>query len=155
MTPNEKAFLDALAVSEIGEPLLKVSDNGYNVIVGSTATHPDLFTSYAQHPRKMVRLGEDLQSTAAGRYQLLSRYYSVYCIQLGIKDFSPASQDRIALQQISECHAIDDINAGRFEAAVIKCNHIWASLPGSPYGQHTNSMEALKNAYVNAGGSLS
>ena len=69
MTPNEKAFLDMLAHSEIGEALLAVSDNGYNVIVGSTPTKPDLFTSYANHPRKLVRLGEFLQSTAAGRYQ--------------------------------------------------------------------------------------
>lgn len=154
MTNNEKAFLDALAVSEIGEPLLKVSDNGYNVIVGSTASKPDLFNSYAKHPAKMVRLGEDLQSTAAGRYQLLSRYYNVYKQQLNLPDFSPASQDRIALQQISECHALDDINKGNFEAAVIKCNRIWASLPGSPYGQHTNSMEALRKAYIQAGGTL-
>lgn len=154
MTPNEKAFLDALAVSEIGESLLKASDNGYNVIVGSTPTKPDLFTSYDKHPAKLVRLGEDLQSTAAGRYQLLSRYYNVYKKQLNLPDFSPASQDAIALQQIKECHAIDDINKGNFEAAVIKCNRIWASLPGSPYGQHTNSMDALKRAYINAGGTL-
>lgn len=154
MTNNEKAFLDMIAHSEIGEKLLQISDNGYNVIVGSTPTKPDLFTSYASHPRKMVRLGEDLQSTAAGRYQLLSRYYTIYCQQLNLKDFSPESQDCIALQQIKERHAIEDINAGRFEDAVQKCSNIWASLPNSPYGQHTNRMSDLKAAYVDAGGTL-
>jgi len=154
MTNNEKAFLDMIAHSEIGAALLAVSDNGYNVIVGSTAQHPDLFTSYVSHPRKLVRLSDTLQSTASGRYQLLSRYYSIYCIQLGIKDFSPASQDIIALQQIKERHALDDINAGRFEDAVRKCNNIWASLPDSTYGQHTNKMSDLKAVYVEAGGSI-
>ena len=152
MTPNEKAFLDMLAHSEIGEALLAVSDNGYNVIVGSTPTKPDLFTSYANHPRKLVRLGEFLQSTAAGRYQLLSRYFDVYKKQLDLPDFSPASQDAIALQQIKERKAIDDINAGRLEQAIEKCNNIWASLPGSKYGQHTNQLSSLKTAYLNAGG---
>ena len=66
MTTNRKAFLDMIAHSEIGQALLDVSDNGYNVIVGSTAQHPDLFNSYADHPRKLVRLNAKLSSTAAG-----------------------------------------------------------------------------------------
>lgn len=154
MTNNEKAFLDMLAHSEIGEKLLLVSDNGYNVIVGSTPTQPDLFTSYADHPRKLVHLGEFLQSTAAGRYQLLSRYFSIYKEQLNLPDFSPDSQDKIALQQIKERKALDDINAGRIDEAIDKCKNIWASLPGSGYGQHTNKMADLKAAFVNAGGVL-
>lgn len=152
MTKNEQAFLDAIAVSEIGEKLLKLSDNGYNVIVGSTPKAPNLFISYSTHPRQLIKITPKLKSTAAGRYQLLSRYYDAYTKLLGLTDFSPASQDAIALQQIKECKALDDINAGNFEAAVIKCNRIWASLPGSPYGQHTNPMSALKTAYIDAGG---
>lgn len=33
---QRKAYLDMLAWSEIGDKLLKSSDNGYNVIVGGT-----------------------------------------------------------------------------------------------------------------------
>ena len=154
MTTNRKAFLDMIAHSEIGQALLDVSDNGYNVIVGSTAQHPDLFNSYADHPRKLVRLNAKLSSTAAGRYQLLARYFDVYKKQLDLNDFAYYSQDTIALQQIKECHALDDIDAGNFASAVAKCAHIWASLPSAGYGQHENSLALLQKAYTDAGGTL-
>lgn len=151
---NRQAFLDMIAFSEIGQGLLKVSDRGYNVIVGSTPAKPDLFTGYADHPRKLVDLGKGLKSTAAGRYQLLARYFDAYKRTLSLPDFSPASQDAIALQQIRECRALDDIDAGRFDQAVPKCARIWASLPGAGYGQHENSLSDLRAAYVMAGGAL-
>ena len=151
ITPNQKAFLDAIAWSEIGPELLAVSDNGYNVIVGSTAAHPILFDSYEDHPHQYVAR---CNSTAAGRYQLLAKYFDAYKVVLHLPDFSPASQDAIALQQIKECLALDAIEAGDFAEAVARCNHIWASLPGSPYGQHTNDLADLQTVYQDAGGTL-
>jgi muramidase (phage lysozyme) len=151
MTPNEKAFLDMIAHSEIGAALLAVSDNGYNVLVGSTADTPLLFDSYADHPRTR---NAKFNSTAAGRYQVLLRYFISYKALLGLPDFGHDSQDAIAMQYLKECHALDDINAGNFEAAVAKCAHIWASLPGAGYGQHENQLAGLQQAYVNAGGVL-
>jgi muramidase (phage lysozyme) len=150
MTPNKKAFLDMIAVSEIGHELLAKSDNGYNVIVGG-----GLFQDYSDHPRKMIdlpRLG--IKSSAAGRYQLLARYFDAYKKLLRLTDFSPASQDAIALQQIKERGALADIEAGRFADAVSKCRNIWASLPGAGYGQHENKIADLEAAYVAAGGRL-
>ena len=154
MTKNQQAFLDMIAYSEIGPKLLALSDNGYNVIVGSTPKAPDLFKSYDDHPRKSVRLGGTLWSTASGRYQLLSRYYDYYKKFLKLPDFSPASQDAIALQQIRERKALDDIDAGRFAIAVNKVKNIWASLPAAGYGQHENDIEKLQLAYLNAGGTI-
>jgi len=151
MTPNQKAFLDTIAVSEIGQSLLDVSDNGYNVLVGSTPITPLLFTSYNTHPHV---LNAALNSTAAGRYQILFKNYVAYKIRLDLPDFSPDSQDAIALQMVKECGAFDDIEAGNLSVAIIKCSHIWASLPGSPYGQHENKMSALQEAFTNAGGSV-
>jgi muramidase (phage lysozyme) len=148
MTPNQKAFLDMLAFSE---GTIKYGDqNGYNVIVGGST-----FDDYSDHPRVLVdlpRLG--IKSTAAGRYQLLSRYYDHYKNQLGLPDFSPESQDAIALQQIKERKALDDIEAGRFDEAVRKCKNIWASLPGAGYGQHEQKIQALRDAYADAGGTF-
>ena len=43
-----------------------------------------------------------LKSTGAGRYQLLSRWWDAYRKQLGLKDFSPKSQDAVALQRIED-----------------------------------------------------
>ena len=67
MPGNRQAFLDMLAWSE-GTSTITESDNGYNVLVGSTPEHPLLFESYADHPRI---LNPDLDSTAAGRYRLM------------------------------------------------------------------------------------
>jgi muramidase (phage lysozyme) len=151
---NRQAFLDMIAHSEIGASLLAVSDNGYDVIVGSTAAHPILFKPYSDHPRRLVKLTPTLSSTAAGRYQLLARYFDAYRRSLHLTDFSPASQDKIAIQQIAECHALTDIDAGRIADAIAKCAHIWASLPGAGYGQHTNKIADLQTAYLQAGGVL-
>jgi muramidase (phage lysozyme) len=150
-----KAFLDTIATSELGARLLLVSDNGFNVLVGSTPDHPRLFSSYLDHPRQLIdlpRLG--IKSTAAGRYQLLARYFDPYKKQLGLSDFSPASQDAIAVQQIRERGALADIEAGNFDSAVAKCASCWASFPGSTFGQHTNDLADLRRVFVRAGGEL-
>lgn len=150
---NRQAFLDTIAASELGADLLAKSDNGYNVIVGSTPKHPVLFHSYADHPRVLVKIANlGLKSTAAGRYQILARYFDIYKKQLGLPDFSPASQDKIALQLIKECHALEDIDAGHIEHALMLCASRWASLPSSGYGQRENTSADLKSYFVSAGG---
>jgi muramidase (phage lysozyme) len=140
-----------IAHSEIGAALLAVSDNGYNVLVGSTATHPLLFTDYSTHPNI---LNVKCNSTAAGRYQVLHRYAEYYTKMLNLPDFGPESQDKIAMQYLKECRALDDINAGHFDSAVGLCSHIWASLPGAGYQQHENHMADLALAFTGAGGIL-
>lgn len=154
MQPNRKAFLDTIAHSELGPELMALSDDGYNVVVGSTPAKPILMKSYDDHPRVLVKLNAKLSSTAAGRYQLLARYFDAYKKQLGLKDFSPASQDAIALQQIKEQGALALIDAGQFDKAVAKVANIWASLPGAGYGQHENKISALRVAFTKAGGIL-
>ncbi|STI84331.1 phage endolysin [Escherichia coli] len=69
-------------------------------------------------PRKLVTLNPKLKSTAAGRYQLLSRWWDAYCKQLGLKDFSPESQDAVALQQIKERGALPMIDRGDIRQAI-------------------------------------
>lgn len=159
LNPNLRAFLDMIAVSEIGRRVLAASDNGYNVIVGNSLFDdkgtPDLADDYADHPRKKVWIEKIHNfSTAAGRYQLLARYFDSYKAQLRLPDFSPASQDAIAIQQICEQHAFFDITAGRLEIAVAKVANIWASMPGAGYAQHENKIADLRLAYQQAGGRL-
>lgn len=145
--PNVAAFLDMIAVSE---GTAGKGDDGYNIIVGGSQ-----FTGYADHPRKMITLPRlNIRSSAAGRYQLLARYYDAYKKSLKLTDFSPESQDKIAIQQIKECRAYDDVVAGRFDVAVRNVKNIWASLPGAGYGQHENKIEHLRTAYLSAGGTL-
>jgi muramidase (phage lysozyme) len=125
-------------------------ENGYNVIVGG-----GLFHDYSDHPRERVWIKRIRNwSTAAGRYQVLERYFDAYKQQLGLPDFSPASQDAIAIQQIKERRALGLIEQGHIHAAISRCRNIWASLPGAGYGQHENKMNDLLSAYRNAGGLL-
>lgn len=150
VTPQRKAFLDAIAVGEgTDNGRQKTANHGYDVIVGGS-----LFTDYSDHPRKLVTLNPKLKSTAAGRYQLLSRYFDSYKKSLGLPDFSPDSQDQIALQQIAERGALADVDAGRIKDAVKKCRTIWASMPGSPYGQRTETMDDFIKFFTAAGGKV-
>ncbi|VFR43372.1 Phage lysin [plant metagenome] len=148
---NLLAFLDMIAVAEgTDHPRQPTKNKGYDVIVGG-----QLFTDYTDHPRILVRLPRlNISSTAAGRYQLLSRYWDAYRKQLNLPDFSPENQDRVAIQQIRERGALPDIAAGRFDEAVRKVRNIWASLPGAGYGQHEQSLARLREVYLKAGGTL-
>jgi muramidase (phage lysozyme) len=144
---NRTNFLTTIGYSE-GTIQIPNSDNGYRVIVGSTIMRPFLMDGYHDHPRIKVRLRKlGINSTAAGRYQILERYYDAYKKLLRLNDFGPAAQDKIALQMIKECHALDDIDAGRISVALVKCNDKWASLPGADYGQHENKLADLLTFY--------
>ncbi|MGR7241230.1 glycoside hydrolase family 24 protein [Klebsiella aerogenes] len=145
---QRRAFLDMLAWSEgtdkVGQP---TKNRGYDVIVGGS-----LFSNYADHPRKLVTLNPKLKSTAAGRYQLLSKWWDAYRKQLGLKDFSPASQDQVALQQIKERGALPLIDSGNIRQAIDRCSNIWASLPGAGYGQFEHKADNLIAKFKAAGG---
>ncbi len=153
---NIAAFLDMLAVSEgtANHPLTK--NRGYDVIVTGLDGKPEIFTDYSDHPfahgrpaKVFNRRGE--KSTASGRYQQLYLFWPHYRKQLALPDFSPLSQDRLAIQLIRERGALDDIRAGRIERAISRCRNIWASLPGAGYGQREHSLEKLVTVWRTAG----
>lgn len=140
MTSRLRAFLSLIAYSE---GTVNEGDNGYNVIVGG-----NLFDDYSDHPRKSVWIARIKKfSTAAGRYQILERLYDAYKIILKLPDFGHESQDKIAIQMIKECKALEDIAAGRIKEAITKCRSRWASFPGAGYDQHENKMDDLIKAY--------
>jgi len=73
---------------------------------------------------------------------------------MGLKDFSPASQDLAALGRIAARGALDDVLAGRFTLAISKINKEWASLPNSPYGQPTQTLTGALAVYQSNGGTM-
>lgn len=159
---NRCAFLDMIKNSELGPELIALSDAGYNILVGATPDNVLTFPSYADHPDIE---NAALHSSAAGGYQLEHIWWADrtvngvvhkgYKSMLNLPDFSPLSQERVALQQIRECNALADIDAGNFAHAVALCSRIWASLPGNDYGQHQNQITLLQGYYTAAGGTLS
>jgi muramidase (phage lysozyme) len=129
---NVRKFLDFLGAAE---------GAGYNTIVGGGS-----FSSYDKHPGTVGLVTKDGPSTAAGRYQITKTTYDDVAPKLGITDFSPASQDRIAIYLLNRNRSLEDVQAGNFEAAIAKNGGTWASLPSSPYNQPKRSMEFV-NSY--------
>lgn len=149
MIGNLKPFLDMIAWSE-GTRTIPGSDDGYNVLVGSTIKRPILFTDYSTHPDVYNHL---FNSTAAGRYQIIFPTWQRLCIRLGETDFQPPTQDAMAASLVADdCHALGMVQNGSFALAVNACSGEWASLPGSTSGQHENILTNLAAVYKKAGG---
>lgn len=145
---NRKAFLDLIATSE---GTYDKGDNGYNVLVGGR-----LFEGYTDHPRVRVYLPRyGIHSTAAGRYQVLARIFDAYKARLSLPDFSPSSQDAIAIQLLKERKALPAIDEGRLYEAILLAAPVWASFPGAGYGQRENTNSSLKAAFIRLGGVVS
>lgn len=114
---NEKKFLDFLGRSEGAD---------YNTIVGGKK-----FQDFATHPSTIGLRTKDGPSTAAGRYQITKTTYDSIASSLGVTDFSPESQDKIALGLLKRRGALDDVRSGNFEGAINKLGSEWVSLPSS------------------------
>lgn len=148
LMPNLAAFLDTIANSEGTTKYGK--DDGYDVLVGG-----NLFTSYKDHPNKVITLANlGIKSSAAGRYQILYKYWRHYKEVLMLNDFSPTNQDLVAIQYIKEQKAYKDVLNGNIKEAIAKCSNIWASFPGAGYNQHENKLQVLLDKYVEFGGKL-
>ncbi|MFV9651672.1 glycoside hydrolase family 104 protein [Pseudomonas citrulli] len=157
---NALAFLNMLAWSEGTSTSPATVLDGYDVIVTGIDRKPEVFTDFSDHPfakgrRSKVINSKGLTSNASGRYQQMLKDWPYYRTQLALPDFSPISQDLLALQHIRECRALPDVHAGRVESAIAKCRNIWASLPGAGYGQREHRLDDLIQQYRLAGGALS
>lgn len=142
------AFLDLIAWSEGTSSSAVTLDDGYDVIVSGVGG-PNSFTGYEDHPFAAgrpaitVRRVPLLLSTASGRYQMILSTWKDLKAALNLPDFTPASQDRAALELMRERGALALIEAGNVEGAITACSATWASLPGNDYGQGGHSMDAL------------
>lgn len=144
-------MLDLVAWSEGTSTSSLTKNNGYDVNV-SSVDGPSIFDNYAFHPFEVkepvtIRLVPLLKSTAAGRYQLLLRYWLAYKQQLGLKDFSPLSQDIVAIQQMKERRAIAPLLAGDIDTVIGLLSSVWASLPGNNYQQGGKTLQVLLNKW--------
>ncbi|KYC34559.1 lysozyme [Scytonema hofmannii PCC 7110] len=139
--PKLSAFLATIRWAETGtsepESYRKLVFNG-------------TFDDFSTHPQKKQCApinGKRVCSTAAGAYQMLNRSWQDLAPKLNLKDFSPASQDKMAIEYIRRNNALNDVEAGRFDAAVYKVRKVWASFPNNNYGQNSKSIEKLKIYY--------
>lgn len=154
---NVKAFLWMLRYGEGTS-----GPDGYRTLFGGELFKGpdgvyDTFDDFTDHPRKLVtrmfgKPKRPISSTAAGAYQFLSRTWDGVAKQWGLLDFTPTNQDLGCVALIKGRKALEDVIAGRFDVAVMKCNKEWASLPGSPYGQPVVTIEEARDHYRKHGG---
>ncbi|WP_017314017.1 glycoside hydrolase family 24 protein [Mastigocladopsis repens] len=140
-SPRLSAFLATIRWAETGtsepESYRKLVFNG-------------TFNDFSTHPLKKQCApinGKNVCSTAAGGYQMLNKSWQDLAPKLNLKDFSPASQDKMAIEYIRRNNALNDVESGRFDTAVCKVGRVWASLPCNNYNQNAKSIDKLRTYY--------
>lgn len=121
--PNVSAFLKAVAEAEGG---------GYNFKYGAVRgkrNDPWRFTDMSTHPGP----GSGGQSTAAGMYQITIDTWRDHAGKnMGLTDFTPRTQDLIAVDLLRHLGIIDKINAGDIAGAMPRAAGRWSALPEGP-----------------------
>lgn len=130
---NTQKFLAFLGKSEGAD---------YDTIVGGRQKISD----YTTHPNVVGLRTAEGPSTAAGRYQITGTTYRTMALSAGVSDFTPESQDKVALALISQKGALEHVEAGDFNKAIGKLGGVWASLPSSKYSQPKRSQEWVDQA---------
>jgi len=126
------------------------SRNRYNVVYGGGT-----FTDYSTHPRIKVYFhdprraepGNNNYTTAAGAYQITSSTFDDFSRKTKTTDFSPATQDLLAMAILKQSGAYDAIVAGDISSALNLASKRWASLPGSTSGQAQQTQAAATSAF--------
>lgn len=143
--PNVVAFLRAIRLGEGTS-----DDQGYSRLVGGGQ-----FVGFDKHPGRKVWIERyQIWSSAAGAYQIITPTWNGLVREWGFTDFEPATQDEAAVALLLEKNAIKHIMLGDVKEAVERAKRIWASLPGSPYGQRTETMDRFIEEYRRYGGQV-
>jgi len=146
--PNVAAFLKAIAAAEGGG-----YDFKYGALKGRSQD-PWRFRDTSTHPGP----GIDGRTTAAGMYQITRPTWQHHGAKLGLRDFSPRTQDLIAVEILRSLGVIDALRQGRIVEIMPKVARTWAALPKGP-GQANQyppqrymKFEQFLAAYLAAGG---
>lgn len=126
-TPAQRRLLQAIAGGEATD---------YNVVYGGGR-----FTDFSDHPRKAVPItsgpNAGKTSSAAGLYQFLAPTWDETARELGLKDFSPESQDAAAWHLAAKTYErktgrdlLADLQAGRTQDIAPALAGVWTSIPG-------------------------
>jgi muramidase (phage lysozyme) len=138
--PRVQAFLDMIS---------KAEGSDYNSLSGDLPDQPTKweFRSFDTHP------GWGALSTASGRYQITEPTWRDFGQRLGLKDFSPDTQNLIATQILIDAGVLADLRNNNFPGAMDRASRRWASLafaPGKPgrYGQPSKPFEWSEAEYL-------
>jgi muramidase (phage lysozyme) len=120
--PNVSAFLKAIAEADGG---------GYDFKYGAVKdkrNDPWRFTDFSTHPGP----GYGGRLTPAGMYQITVDTWRDHGGKMGLSDFSPKTQDLIAVEMLRSIGIADKIKAGDIAGAMGPAAVKWAALPRGP-----------------------
>ena len=136
-TDNGKRALQMTKLAEVGPK------GAYNTMFGGGT-----FDSYDRHPNRVVKT-KHYASAAAGLYQFMPDTWNAIAKILGLKDFSPKSQD-IAAIYLMQQRGVDP-SKPMTNQMIDKMSREWASFPmlggGSYYGQPSKTHAEMMNYY--------
>ena len=92
-------------------------------------------------------------------YQINKSTWNEMGAKMGLSDFSPETQDLLAVEILRTIHIIDNIVAGDIDTALNAASRRWAALPQGPneggrYNQPYMSYEKFIDTYKKLGGSV-
>jgi len=136
---------------------LDTFEGGYRHTINDLSEHPAITGEWrgerlSNSMCANAGFGPGCVSTAAGAYQIIRPTWAKVRDRLGLRSFGANEQDAAAVELIRQRGALEDVRAGRFEAAVDKCRNEWASLPGNYAKQGQRSMGQLMAWYQQNGG---
>ena len=127
------AFLTMIRLFETGRT------DDYNILYGGAH-----FSDYSKHPYE----GKPLPAhSAAGAYQFIIATWRTLQNQLGLPDFSPASQDAAATELLRQKGVIAALDADNVDQAMRLASPVWASLPYSAAGQNPKPVSVALDTY--------
>ena len=145
---NVRAFLKAIGDAEGGE-----YDFKFGAVKGRK-NDPWRFTDFSTHPGP----GKGGVTTAAGLYQITKPTWHDHGEDgMGLTDFTPETQDLIAVSILRRRGVIEKIKEGDVEAGVSQASRQWAALPKGHgqtgrYNQPYVEFEHFEAVYKSEGG---
>lgn len=144
ITPERRALLNTIRYAE--GTWAGGSEKGYRTLFGG-GTVDDL----SRHPDRVVRT-KRYASAAAGAYQFMPFTWDGVTQELGLRDFSPTSQDQAAIHLVKRRGALATFDKEGLSPNVVnKLAPEWASFPthkgGSFYGQPNKKFDDLRRFY--------
>jgi len=144
---NLRLFGDLIAMAEgtgqYGPDSYRVGLGGR--LINSLEQHPDIATPFTQTD------GKKNVSTAAGKYQFIKSTWDDLSRKTGVKDFSPASQERNFQELLRRKKVLKHVEDGDFNTAIQKLGGAFASLPSSKYKQNKRSWEWMSKTAKSLG----
>lgn len=136
---NVVAFLRAIRAGESSQ-----GPDAYSMLV-----YGGSFSDFSTHPKVFKPIpGSTLKTSAAGAYQITYTTWLWLKVLANVNDFTPASQDKMAVAYLRKLGALQDLLDGNYAAAIDKCRDVWEAI----------TVPSLKKrmdvAYLNYGGTL-